>query len=232
MYCQIWMVWHVSLFFFHLSQIWLSDRWSLGSVLCCIHTLCQLSLHSGHCSGLSGSVTESATAWHLSLLHADSGKKLKSVPLNTPLYPDNPSIICYIACYLHDNLCLIFQPFNLKKKRKCHWWYLVVRCILLFYSSQVHFFSFYLGHQTSQPTESNYIGENINPIKKVKEIKEMNCASKGIKLWCKYPDIDSYRHTFLYITGDDGTKLVRKSYRCTYKSMKSGQHSIYCQIWL
>lgn len=130
-------------------------------------------------------------------------------PFNTPLYPDNPSIICSIACYLYDNLCLIFQPFNLKKKGS------VIEGIWLygvFYFSTVVkfiFFSFYLGHQTSQPTESNYIGENINPIKKVKEIKEINCASKGTKLWCKYPDIDSYRHFYILLETMAQSRFVK-----------------------
>lgn len=117
MYCQISKVCHVSLFFFHLPLIWLSDRWSLGSVLCCIHTLCV------SCHYIQVIVGSSAAAW-LSWPQLDNclcfmkteGRNWNQSPQHTPLYHDNPSIICYIACYLHNNWYLIFQPFNLKKK--------------------------------------------------------------------------------------------------------------------
>lgn len=39
------------------------------------HPMCHLSLHSGHCLELSGSVTELATAWQLSLFHTDTHRE-------------------------------------------------------------------------------------------------------------------------------------------------------------
>lgn len=106
----IQMVCCVSLFFFHLPVIWQSDRWSWGSVLCCIHTLCVI------CHYIQVIVWRSVVAW-LSRPQLDNCPCFMQTqarnwnpppPPSPPLYRDNPSIICYIAYYLHNNWCLIF----------------------------------------------------------------------------------------------------------------------------
>lgn len=159
------MVCHVCLFFFHLPLIWLSDRWSLGSVLGCIHTLCV------SCHYIQVIVWSSVAAW-LSRPQLDNclcfmqtqGRNWNQSPQHTPLYHDNPSIICYIACYLHDNWCLIFYPSTSRRKEVS---LRVSGCVVyfFFYSGQViFFFLFDLGTKPLNQLKP-YKGENINAIK-------------------------------------------------------------------
>lgn len=138
------------------------------------HTLCHLSLHSGHCLELSGSVTESTTAWQLSLLHADSGKKRESVLPPSPLYHHNPSIICYIAYYLHDNWCLIFYPSTSRRKEV---FLRVSGCMVyVFFYCISDFLLPALGTKPPQTihTETKYIGEEWKrcPFKKIKHVSK------------------------------------------------------------
>lgn len=125
------------------------------------HTLCHLSLHSGHCLELSGSVTESATAWQLSLLHADR-KKAEITPAPPPLYHDNPSFICYIAYYLHNNWCLIFYPSTLRRIEVS---FRVSACKVDFILYTCHTFLSYFGPQTTTNNSSwspLYGGKQLN----------------------------------------------------------------------
>lgn len=151
-----------SLFFFHLPVIWQSDRWSWGSVLCCIHTLCVI------CHYIQVIVWSSVAAW-LSWPQLDNcpcfmqtGKKLKSPPAPPPLYHDNPSFICYIAYYLHNNWCLIFY---LSTSRRIEVSFRVSACIVDFILCTCHIFFSYFGHQTT-PNNSNwspfYGGKQLN----------------------------------------------------------------------
>lgn len=114
------MVCHVYLFFFHLCVIWQSDRWSLGCVLGCIHTLCVICHYiqvivwsQWQRDWVGHSLTTVSASYRLS---EETRISSSPSPPSLPLYHDNPSFICYIAYYLHDNWCLIFYPSTPRRK--------------------------------------------------------------------------------------------------------------------
>lgn len=140
MHCQIRMVWHVSFLFSSFSNM---AEWQMEFRFCSLLHPLTVSAVITFRSLLGAQWQRDWVGHSLTLVSASCRlrEEAEISPLNTPLCPDNPSIICYIACYLHDNLCLIFQPFNLERKGSA---IEGIRLYGVFYFSTVVKFIFFL----------------------------------------------------------------------------------------